>query len=596
MVMRRALLLSVAAFVVAGCAAEQATRQAAVDASGVGRLAARAQTPAPFQDTGIVQSRPDQIYIGANVRQSSSDRTLPQEWRGRNVTFVNAKPQGFREVLALVQNTTKLPVSYSAAVSRQVQAVAGTATADSTMVRTGATLPPPTMAAGPVPAGFNVSAAQALVAGNSASSAAPSTEGALPTGRMNINFTGTLSQFLDQVASNFGVSWSMDGDRIVFSSVTTEVFDIPALPVVLKLATQFSSQGPSIRGGGGGGLSTGGSGGGGGSGDSSDSVQSSTAVDLWKEINAALKSIVSQANGGLDVSGSTGTVTVTGSRDLVQNVRRYVSEINSRLSKQVVLSMAVYAVTLTRTDTASSNVAPLLQAGGLQIFGASGAAPFPSGPVMSGRAGPAIGLIVDPARNPSNSLAGSQAVVEALSRAGEVSVVNSQSVTTMNNIPVPFRDVNTRGYAAQVSTTVVGGAASASPQTSIIPGSVQTGYSMRLTPRINNDGTVLIEYALDLSELNGPQEGFRTFSTGSQTIQLPDVNSRNGVGQARIPAGATLVLTGLERTRVDSARTGPVTPGLWMMGGARSGGVRRELVVITITPEIVDLGMPRASR
>jgi len=586
-------MASVGALAMLGCAAEQGNRQATVDGAVVARLASQAQTPAPFQDTSIVQSRPNQVYIGANVRASSNDRSLPQEWRSRNVTFVNSRPQDFRTVLAMVSNTTKLPVSFSAAVSRQVQTVAGSALADSTSIRAGGS--PPTLAAGPIPAGFDVSAAQALVAGGGGGmAAAPSGEG-MPSGRMNVNFTGTLSQFLDQIASNFGVSWSMDGERIVFASTNTEVFDIPALPVVLKLATQFASQGPSVQGGAGG-ISTGGTGGGGGTGNS-DSVQSSTAVDLWKEINAALKSIVSQGQGGLEVSGSSGTVTVTGTRDVVQNVRRYVSEINSRLSKQVVMSMAVYAVSLTRNDSVSSNVAPLLQAGGLQIFGANAGVPFPGNvPGITGRTGPAIGLIVDPVRNPTNSLAGSQAVVDALSRAGEVSVVNSQSVTTMNNIPVPFRDVNTRGYAAQISTTVVGGVTGAIPQTSIVPGSVQTGYSMRLTPRINNDGTVQIEYALDLSELNGPQEGFRTFTTGSQTIQLPDVNSRNGVGQARIPAGATLVLTGLERTRVDSTRTGPVNPNLWMFGGQRGGGVRRELIVITITPEIIDLGQPRASR
>jgi type IVB pilus formation R64 PilN family outer membrane protein len=591
--MRRSLLLATAVFA-SGCAAEQGQRQATTDSTYVTRLATQAQTPAPFMDTSIVRSRPDQVYIGANVRQSSLDRTLPAEWRSRSVTFVNARPQGFREVLAMVSNTTKLPVSFSAAVSRQVAASAGQATADSTSTRPG--LAPPTLATGPVPAGFSLSAAQARAAGaQPMAAAAPSSEGSLPLGRMNVNFTGTLSQFLDQVASNFGVSWSMDGERIVFSSVTTEVFDIPALPVVLKLATQFSSQGPSLTGGGGstGGLS-GGSGGSGGS--NSDSVNSSTAVDLWKEINSALRSIVTQGNGGLDVSGSTGTVTVTGSRDTVQNVRRYVSEINSRLSKQVVLSLAVYSVSLQRQDQVSSNVAPILQAGGLRVLGATAAQPFTGTAAITGRAGPAIGLVLDATRDPTNTLSGSQALVEALSRAGEVSVVNSQSITTMNNIPVPFRDVNTRGYAAQVSTTTVATAAAALPQTSIIPGTVQTGYSIRLTPRINNDGTVLLEYALDLSELNGPQEGFRTFSTGSQTIQLPDVNSRNGVGQARIPAGSTLVLTGLERTRVDSTRTGPGTPNAFMLGGSRGGGVRRELIVITVTPEIIDFGSPRASR
>ncbi|MBY0362533.1 MAG: hypothetical protein K2X45_11570 [Phreatobacter sp.] len=74
------------------------------------------------------------------------------------------------------------------------------------------------------------------------------------------------------------------------------------------------------------------------------------------------------------------------------------------------------------------------------------------------------------------------------------------------------------------------------------------------------------------------------------------MNSRNGVGQARIPAGSTLVLTGLERTRVDNTRTGPGNPNLFVFGGSRGGGVRRELIVITITPEIIDFGQPRASR
>lgn len=570
--------------ILSGCAQEQARNQVHLDAQKAAEMAEVARRPAPFRDVSTVRHEPDGVYVGATARQKSTDRMLPSRLQNRQFSFIESKPLDFRSTLYLISTTTGLPVSYSAAVQRTASQVAGEsrgAGSDSAEARQ-----PRLAAGGPVPAGFDIGAAQALVAGG-ASASAPASD-PTPPGRMKINYTGTLSGFLDSVASNYGVSWMSEGDRIIFSSQQTKVFDIPALPVVLKLSTSFSSQGASVQGGvGGGGGQSGGS--------SNDSVSTTTAVELWKDINSSLKSIVG-GNGSIEISGATGTVTVNAPPDTMAQVSNYVREINRRLSKEIVMNLTVYSVNLSRSDRYSANINTILQNSkyGVAVSSAGSVAQ-----TLTGAGGTYGGIpgqqglgftVLD------GKFRGSNAVLEALSTAGEVSVVNSQSVTTMNGIPVPFRDVNTRGYAAQVSTSQPTGSNNSTPTTTITPGQVQTGYSMRMTPRVNNDGTILLEYALDLSELNGPQDGFRTFSTGGQTIQLPDINSRNTVNQATIPAGSTLVLSGLERTRTDAGRSGTGAPGNFLLGGSRNMQVTRELLVVAITPEIIDLGHGRSSR
>lgn len=572
------------AIALGGCAQEQGRTQAHFDTAKAAEMAEIARKPAPFRDVSTVRSIPDGVYIGATARQKSTERQLPSKWQGKQVSFVEGKPLDFRGVLYLVSTTTGMPVSYSAAVQRTATAVAGSdrqgGSSDSAAARQ-----PRLAQGGPIPPGFDIAASEALVAG-SAVSAAPASD-PTPPGRMKVNYNGSLAGFLDSIAANFGVSWIAEGERIIFSSQQTKVFDIPALPVVLKLSTQFSSQGASVQGG------PGGNSGGQNSGSSNDSVSTTTAVELWKDINSSLKAIVA-GNGSIEISGATGTITVNAPPDTMAQVSNYVREINRRLAKEIVMNITVYSVNLSRSDRYSANINTILQNSkyGVGISSVGSVAQTLANGRYAGIPGQqGIGFSVL-----DGKFAGSNAVLEALSTAGEVSVVNSQSVTTMNGIPVPFRDVNTRGYAAQVSTTQPTGSVNSTPTTTITPGQVQTGYSMRMTPRVNNDGTILLEYALDLSELNGPQDGFRTFTTGGQTIQLPDVNSRNTVNQATIPAGSTLVLSGLERTRVDAGRSGTGSPSNFLLGGSRTGQVTRELLVVAITPEIIDLGHGRSSR
>ena len=630
---RSAALVGLVAVSLGACAEQEARNQVRTDMRDVAPLARVAQQPLPFADLRSVKVN-DGVYVGATAHQLGNDRALPPAWRSRDVSFVESKPMDFREIANLLSSTTSMPVSFAAAAGKgqtQAQAVS-TPPRPSPALGNIIGTPPnsggmPRLGGGQGgPAGaFSMAEADGMSGGGRNVEAIPSTDVAVPPGKMRVQFSGHLATFLDQVAGNFGVSWMSDGGRIIFSSMDTKVFDVPALPIVLKLTSSVSDTdiGSQTGGaGGGGGSSSGGAG-------STTSLTSESAFELWKDINASLKSIVGNGQGGVEVSGTTGTVTVTGSPDTIAHVAEYVKQINRRLSKEVVLALTVYQVTLTRNDNYAFDInavfnnakyaAGAVGTGGLASLGSAasltsdavtGTAAAAAG-TATGAGSSAVGAVPGLAANvqqgfgfavlnPSSKFGGSSGVLQALSTTGDVSIVNSQTVTTVNGVPVPFTDLNTRGYLSSTSTTAVAGSAnnntSATAQTTLTPGSVTTGFALNMTPHVNNDGTVLVNYALDMSELNGSQNGFDTFSSGGQTLQLPNVNRRKFVQQAVIPAGSTLVLSGIERTKADSSRSGTGSPDFPLLGGSRVGGMTREVLVVAITPEIVDLGSGRASR
>ena len=174
-----------------------------------------------------------------------------------------------------------------------------------------------------------------------------------------------------------------------------------------------------------------------------------------------------------------------------------------------------------------------------------------------------------------------------------MSLRTSTSVTTINGVPAPVQVANTRGYVQSVSVSdgTTSGSSTSTTRTSIQPGSVTTGFSMSLLPRIDPDGqAVLMQYNINLSELVGAVNGFETFTSpdGRATVQLPNVNSRNFVQQARVPNGATLVLTGFEQTSNNADRQGSFgDAGFMGLGGHQVGQRNRTAIVVLMTPTVV---------
>jgi len=579
----------------AGCASTEALTQSkgAVErAEALAQLAAQPMTPA---DVSPIKVR-DAAYVGATVARNERGDPLPNGWERKRFPWARAGNVNFQQVAHAITKITGIPVAVTA-----INAGSVTQTTQTGQSFGGpAGLPP-----GADPA---LGAALGAVGGfreQTIRASEPPTGDLGVQGFMTANFDGPLPEFLDLVGTNFNVAWEFKDNRIVFQRFITRTFDVAALPGVTELSFGMKSGADSAQASGGGGQNAGGSA-------SADQVAATKAVfDTWKDIDETLKGIMTREGGLVQTSPGKGLVTVTASPAAVRHVQDYVKRLNEQLTKQVAINVKVYSVILNDGDNFSSDINLLVQdrnplTGAVKSAlalssgrGASAALPSPIVDTQTGLAPLPAGLnVVQSGNNQGVGWAivnggrysGSNGIANLLSQKGDVSVVTSSSQIAHNGQPVPVQVSNTRGYAKEV--TSVAGTLGAGVQTSIRPGSVTTGFNLHLVPRIQRDGTVMLQYGLNVSELVGADNGFDTFTTGGQTIQLPNVNARNFIQQATIPNANTLVLAGFEQVRASNLKSGQGQSWLWPLGGASNSQLRREILVVAITPTIIDAKAP----
>lgn len=540
---------------VAGCSvSHESASGIRVASNEAGGLMATAARPMQAKDNRTVKVN-DGVFVGNKSIRNENGEPLPSRFEGKSgVTIVRTSPSSLREIAAAVTEYTKIPVVLSASpVSGSQPAAPAPAAAG-----------PGGLAAGPIPDGFPIQDALNQISGSQAGPIVASGSG-VSASEIPLNYSGSLSGLLDIVASHFNVAWKYERGRIVLDTVVTRSFDIPALAITSNLAFDLSSK------------ST-------GSDTANSAGQTASAKadsDVYSEINTGLQGLVGE--GSFSINKTTGVVTVTSTPATVARVADYVTSMNQRLGEQVAVSVKVYSVSLKDGEDFDLNVAGVFnEAGkyGLNFGNAAGGVV----PAVAGGAGPGLGwALLDNA----SKLKGSNALVNALSTRGDVSVVTTASVTTVNGVPVPLQVGEERDYVKQVTTTAATSDTAAT--TSVEPGTVSTGFSLQLTPRVERNGDILLQYGINISELTGSEDGFDTYTSpdNSTKIQLRRVSQRNFIQQARIPSNNTLVLAGFEQVRNETTKRGVGRANFPLFGGGSAASMKREIIVIAITPTLL---------
>jgi type IVB pilus formation R64 PilN family outer membrane protein len=281
---------------------------------------------------------------------------------------------------------------------------------------------------------------------------------------------------------------------------------------------------------------------------------------------------------------------VTAPPDVITRVQTYLDGQNARLNKQVSVSVQVLDVEITDGDQYGLNLTAAFK--DASTFGLGVVSPATT--VASTAGGLTYSVL-------GGKFANTSAIVQALSTTGRVTVRTTASVTTLNGVPAPLQVANTRGYVASITivpATSTGTGTSTSNQETLNTATVTTGFSLSVLPRIDESGQgLLMQFGVNISDLEGANNGFDNFTTpdGTETVQLPDINSRNFVQQAYIPNGATLVMTGFEQANDTANKSGVGNAGFLGLGGSQVGTHTRDIVVILMTPVILDAGAPIVS-
>lgn len=538
-----------------------------------------AAQPMPVADKSPIKVQSG-VYVGTKAIRNENGDPLPAKLEAKSgVTVVKTSPVTLRDLAVLITQQTKIPVVISAAAPAGKGGGSGGGSgatnqdATSTPNQNSSNNPPVVgLANGPMPGGGDGSLEMALSQLSGQNAVGAPTAGLPPiatTVSLPINYSGPLSGLMDVVASQYDVAWKYTNGRIVLESVVTRSFDVPALAMASSLKFDLSSKSSA-------------SGQGGSTPSAGQEASASSSTDILQEINTSIEQMLPGEGSSFSVNRSTGLVTVTSSPAVINRVSEYLTTINKRLSEQVALSVKVYSLTLDSREEFDLDVNGLFtQAGkyGLTMGTAGSGGVVPP---VGGLGGPGLGWALLDTNSKWN---GSNALVNALSQKGDISVVTTASVTTVSGVPVPLQVGEERDYVKQVDVTP--GTDGAQATASITPGTVSTGFSLQINPRVERNGDVLVQYGINISELTGAEDGFESYETMGSKVQLRRISQRNFIQQARIPHNNTLVLAGFEQIRNENKKSGLGKRALPIFGGNGKAGLKREIIVIMITPTLL---------
>ena len=420
-------------------------------------------------------------------------------------------------------------------------------------------------------------------------------ENAVPKNTVAVNYSGKLSGLLNYLANRYGVWWQYKNGQISFFTKETRVFTIYALPTETKMSADL--KGASM-------------GSGKDSNRGSSSLSTSANLALWESIEKGVQQVVGK-QGTISFSRVAGTVTVTASPFVIQRVAAYIADWNEKLSRQVAISVKVLRVQLANEDNYGLDLNAVF---GTKNISSQFGSPYS---LVAKSSSSTAGLLSLTLIKPNSKWKDSHAIIEAFSTQGKTSVVTSSSVTTLNNKVAPVHITTSQNYVREVSVTNNYNSSSSNSEVDLDTDTLNYGFSMEILPRILDHGRLVVLFTMTLSDLISMD----TFSSDSlsgkgssdkessddkkndddddgeaTTVQLPKMQMRSFMQEIAMKSGSTLVLTGFEETANNTLTSGIGEAKMNLLGGQAYDQHRRDVLVILMTPEVLESPMAPESR
>lgn len=389
---------------------------------------------------------------------------------------------------------------------------------------------------------------------------------------MNVRHSGELAGLLDKIAGYYNINWEYDkaNNTVVFYYLKTKTYSVPAYLADLTIETTITNKSDTED--------DNASGGGGGStGENEQTIETDGEYAAWDELLDNVKAMIT-SDGSVVVSRGSGTITVTESPLILSRIDKYMAELQNKMSRQLSFNIKIYNV---RAQD-GWNVGASLQGFFNDGYTSMVIGGLPDTAIAGGAFGGFTATVLAPKdKNPDifhKNWQGSNAVVTALKDKARMTLVSEASGITQNNQPLPLQALSRQSYVASQSTTM----SNDQSETSIEPGQIVYGTSILVTPHIQPDDTVNLEYNMTYSTL----DGLDTFQTpdGSAAVQLPSTSSRTIMQRFQAKTNSTVVIAGYRQTSAGDNSSGG------FLGFGVGSTDDKEYMVIVI--DIVDATLP----
>jgi MSHA biogenesis protein MshL len=333
-------------------------------------------------------------------------------------------------------------------------------------------------------------------------------------------------------------------------------------------------------------------------------INTESDSDFWSELRQTLSALIGSDEGRkVILQPHAGLVVVRAMPDELDMVAQYLDRTQGSLQRQVILEAKIIEVELGDEFQSGINWGALVhnddntgtfgQIGGGSVFndGVSSIAGNlsnldPANPVpMEGLVSSAFGGVFSAALRFDDF----QAFIEAAETQGDVHVLSSPRVSTVNNQKAVIKVGNDEFFVTDISSdTVTGTTTTTTPDITLTP--FFSGIALDVTPQISADGQITLHIHPTVSEVKD-QTKIITVSGQEQSLPLAYSSVRESDTIVRAENGQVVVIGGLmkEATRNDKAGVpwlGRV-PGLGMLFRQQADSDTKSELVILLRPQVV---------
>jgi MSHA biogenesis protein MshL len=421
-------------------------------------------------------------------------------------------------------------------------------------------------------------------------------------GEISINLRDvTLFEALNALRDLYGYEYKMSGKQIFVEPQTlqTRVFQVNYITGARRgtSATRVTSGTASGSGAGGAagvagqaaamtgsgtgsGTGTGNAAGSGSSGASNLQVYASdvsmrTNNDFWDEVAGSLSSLIGEENGRkVVINAQSGLIMVKAMPKEIRQVEKFLSLMQVTVDRQVILEAKIIKVQLNRNSQQGINWAAARHTRGRDVtFGningnasLSETGDLTNGTVTTTEPGALSNNAVTSLGGSMFALAvqgkGFSALLNFLETQGNVEVLSSPRIATINNQKAVLKVGNDAFYVTNVKTnvTTTTGGAIVTPDIQLQP--YFSGISLDVTPQIDRDDNIILHVHPFISDVTQVNRTVTLSSANGGTYTIPtassNINETDSIVRTR--DGSVIAIGGLMSETVDNTRT--KVPGL----------------------------------
>jgi len=371
----------------------------------------------------------------------------------------------------------------------------------------------------------------------------PDVQGSVTLDLKNVTLTDALDTLTDLLGLTYKVKRNLI--RVSRPALETRIFSLGYVNLKRTSNSSTTAQiGASIGGGVGGataGATAAAAGGGGGAGGQT-TITTSSETDLWSSVEAGVTQLLS-TDGKLVVDKQGGNILVTDFPRFLDRIATFLETVEGSVQRQVLIEARLIEVTLTGNFRFGIDWSAVARAGALA-------------------GGTASGKIFSQTLKPDTSdfqigvtSTDFDALINILSSQGEVNVLSSPRLATLNNQTAVLKAATDDVFFVTETERVPGAQGGFNSFTTVTPRTVTVGVVLSITPQISSDGSVILHVRPTVSR----SDRTASITVDNTTISVPILDVREADVIVRAEEGQVVVIAGLiDERQTDDEKKIPI--------------------------------------